>query len=157
MQPDLLNSLPVAKVRPAEDVGPRRFETGTPNFEGIAAVEAATSDLIALSTYIHANPEPALQEHKASAVCADFLERFEAAGFPRESVDVVLCTHLHFDHAGGLLPRYEEIQAGNDRLLFPKARYLVGKEAFARALFAPPKPNAALRRAFARGRKLIRT
>ena len=46
MQPELLNSLPVAKVRPAEDVSPRRFETGTPNFEGIAAVEAAARFLL---------------------------------------------------------------------------------------------------------------
>jgi cysteine desulfurase family protein (TIGR01976 family) len=40
-RPDLLDSLPVAKVRPADPTGPRRFETGTPNFEGIAATEAA--------------------------------------------------------------------------------------------------------------------
>ncbi len=46
VEPSLLNSLPVAKVRPAEDEGPRRFETGTPNFEGIAAVEAAARFLI---------------------------------------------------------------------------------------------------------------
>lgn len=46
VQPDLLDSLPVAKVRPAENVGPRRFETGTPNFECIAAVEAAARFLI---------------------------------------------------------------------------------------------------------------
>ncbi len=29
-----------------------------------------------------------------------FLADLAAAGFPRESVDVVLCTHLHFDHIG---------------------------------------------------------
>ncbi|NWA28616.1 MBL fold metallo-hydrolase [Pseudomonas gingeri] len=29
-----------------------------------------------------------------------FLERLEAAGFPRESIDIVLCTHLHTDHCG---------------------------------------------------------
>ena len=46
VDPDLLNSLPIAKVRPAENVGPRRFETGTPNFEGIAAVEAAARFLL---------------------------------------------------------------------------------------------------------------
>lgn len=46
VEPELLNSLPVAKVRPAENIGPRRFETGTPNFEGIAAVEAAARFLI---------------------------------------------------------------------------------------------------------------
>ncbi len=46
IEPTLLNSLPVAKVRPASDTGPRRFETGTPNFEGIAATQAAARFLI---------------------------------------------------------------------------------------------------------------
>ena len=46
IEPALLDSLPVAKVRPAADTGPRRFETGTPNFEGIAAVEAAARFLL---------------------------------------------------------------------------------------------------------------
>jgi selenocysteine lyase/cysteine desulfurase len=46
VEPNLLNELPVAKVRPAADIGPARFETGTPNFEGIAAVEAAARFLI---------------------------------------------------------------------------------------------------------------
>ena len=46
VEPDLLNSLPVAKVRPADDVGPRRFETGTPNLENIAATEAAARFLL---------------------------------------------------------------------------------------------------------------
>ena len=30
----------------------------------------------------------------------DFLEQLAAAGFPRESVDYVICTHLHPDHVG---------------------------------------------------------
>lgn len=46
VEPNLLNELPVAKVRPANNIGPARFETGTPNFEGIAAVEAAARFLI---------------------------------------------------------------------------------------------------------------
>lgn len=46
VEPKLLNELPVAKVRPASDIGPARFETGTPNFEGIAAVEAAARFLL---------------------------------------------------------------------------------------------------------------
>ena len=36
----------VAKVRPAPDRGPRRWETGTPSFEAIAAVEAAARFLL---------------------------------------------------------------------------------------------------------------
>ncbi len=46
MQPELLQSLPVFKVRPSEDNGPRRFETGMPNYEGIAGIEAAARFLI---------------------------------------------------------------------------------------------------------------
>jgi cysteine desulfurase family protein (TIGR01976 family) len=45
-RPNLLDELPVAKVRPAADHGPRRWETGTPSFEAIAAVEAAAEFLL---------------------------------------------------------------------------------------------------------------
>ena len=31
---------------------------------------------------------------------ADFPDRLAGAGFPVESIDVVCCTHLHFDHVG---------------------------------------------------------
>jgi cysteine desulfurase family protein (TIGR01976 family) len=44
--PALLDALPVAKVRPAPDRGPRRWETGTPNFEAIAALDAAAGFLV---------------------------------------------------------------------------------------------------------------
>ncbi len=46
MQPELLDSLPVFKVRPSYDRGPRRIETGMPNYEGIAGVEAAARFLL---------------------------------------------------------------------------------------------------------------
>ena len=46
MRPELLESLPVFKVRPATDTGPGRLETGMPNFEGIAGIEAAARFLI---------------------------------------------------------------------------------------------------------------
>jgi cysteine desulfurase family protein (TIGR01976 family) len=47
LDPQLLDELPVAKVRPAPDHGPRRWETGTPNFEAIAAIDAAAQFLLA--------------------------------------------------------------------------------------------------------------
>jgi glyoxylase-like metal-dependent hydrolase (beta-lactamase superfamily II) len=52
-----------------------------------------------------------------------FLTDLAAAGFPADSINAVLCTHLHFDHVGW-----------NTRLVdgrwiptFPQARYLFGK------------------------------
>ena len=44
--PVLLAELPVAKVRPAPDRGPQRWETGTPSFEALAAVDAAARFLL---------------------------------------------------------------------------------------------------------------
>lgn len=63
-------------------------------------------------------------------------------GIQEPDIDMVILSHLHFDHAGGLLPTYTEIAAGKDRLLFPKAKYVVGKEAFARALKPHPRDRA---------------
>jgi glyoxylase-like metal-dependent hydrolase (beta-lactamase superfamily II) len=53
-----------------------------------------------------------------------FLEDLAAAGYPRESIDVVLCTHLHFDHIGWntMLVDGEWVPT------FPKARYLVSAD-----------------------------
>ena len=53
----------------------------------------------------------------------DFLDRLAAAGFPRESIDTVLCTHLHFDHVG-----WNTMREG-DRWVptFPNARYLFAR------------------------------
>ena len=58
-------------------------------------------------------------------------KNLEAAGTRHDEIDVVVLSHLHFDHAGGLLAPYEEGQPL--RLLFPKARFVVGAEAWARA------------------------
>jgi cysteine desulfurase family protein (TIGR01976 family) len=46
MRPELMETLPVFKVRPAPEHGPAKFETGMPNFEAIAGIEAAARFLI---------------------------------------------------------------------------------------------------------------
>jgi len=53
----------------------------------------------------------------------DFLTRFEAAGFARDSIDFVLCTHLHVDHVGW----NTMLENGRWVPTFPKARYLIGQ------------------------------
>jgi glyoxylase-like metal-dependent hydrolase (beta-lactamase superfamily II) len=60
------------------------------------------------------------------------LEELSAIGLAPEQIAVVVLSHLHFDHAGGLLAQYEEGQPL--RLAFPKARFVVGKTAWERAI-----------------------
>ncbi len=62
------------------------------------------------------------------------LENLKAAGHTPESIDFVILSHLHFDHAGGLLPTFAQMQNGDGGLVFPKATYIVGEEAWNRAL-----------------------
>lgn len=61
------------------------------------------------------------------------LENLKSWNIDHKDIDYVVLSHLHFDHAGGLLPKYSEIQNGNDDLLFPNAIYVIGKEAWERA------------------------
>jgi len=68
------------------------------------------------------------------------LESLARAGFAPEDIDVVVLSHLHFDHAGGLLAPWAEGQA--PRLLFPNASYLVGREHYERALHPHARDRA---------------
>jgi glyoxylase-like metal-dependent hydrolase (beta-lactamase superfamily II) len=61
------------------------------------------------------------------------LENLAQLGVKPEDIDEVILSHLHFDHAGGLLPTYDEQQNGNASLVFPKARFWVGLDAWERA------------------------
>jgi len=65
-------------------------------------------------------------EHKLLASLA-------SVGLTHEDIDYLILSHLHFDHAGGLLPVYDPHQSEPLQLLFPNARYVVGRESFERA------------------------
>jgi glyoxylase-like metal-dependent hydrolase (beta-lactamase superfamily II) len=68
------------------------------------------------------------------------LKSLAARGIGHENVDIVVLSHLHFDHAGGLLAAYEEGRP--PQLLFPRARYVVSKRAWERARSPHPRDRA---------------
>lgn len=59
------------------------------------------------------------------------LDALAARGLTDADIDLVVLSHLHFDHAGGLLAAWQADQPA--RLLFPNARFLVGRAAWERA------------------------
>lgn len=59
------------------------------------------------------------------------LAQLAALGLTDADIDVVVLSHLHFDHAGGLLSVWQA--DAPPRLLFPRATFLVGHTAWERA------------------------
>ncbi|MBV8193771.1 MAG: MBL fold metallo-hydrolase [Alphaproteobacteria bacterium] len=56
-----------------------------------------------------------------------FLERLKACGCPAESVDFVMCTHLHVDHVGW----NTKLENGRWVPTFPNAKYLFARREYA--------------------------
>jgi len=68
------------------------------------------------------------------------LESLARLGLTDGDVDQVVLSHLHFDHAGGLLAPY---RAGKPlELCFPRAEFVVGERAFERASKPHPRDHA---------------
>src|SRR5688500_1436568 len=68
------------------------------------------------------------------------LDSLSEAGFSHEDIDVVVLSHLHFDHAGGLLAPWREDTA--PQLLFPNATFVVSAAAWDRACAPHPRDRA---------------
>ena len=96
---------------------------------------------VLFETGIGAFFEPKLRERygvqESEHVLLDSLKK---AGFDHQDIDVVVLSHLHFDHAGGLLAPWSEGKA--PELLFPNATYLVGAEHWQRAQQPHPRDRA---------------
>ena len=70
------------------------------------------------------------------------LHSLHEAGFSDSDIDVVVLSHLHFDHAGGLLSPWQSDKPLS--LLFPNAVFVVSRECWDRA----KKPHARDRASF---------
>ena len=107
IEPDELNRIPMACrcLLMIKDDGTKvLFETGIGNF-----FEPTLKDRYGVVEEQHA-----------------LLVNLGKLGYNHTDIDYVVLSHLHFDHAGGLLSSYSE----NDEqsLLFPNAKFIVGKQ-----------------------------
>jgi glyoxylase-like metal-dependent hydrolase (beta-lactamase superfamily II) len=68
------------------------------------------------------------------------VESLSQLGVRPEDVHIVVLSHLHFDHAGGLLEPWREGAA--PRLVFPNASYVVSERAWNRAKNPHPRDRA---------------
>jgi len=101
----------------------------TPEGQIILAVQAFVLEIrgqrIVIDTCVGNDRERELPQ------CADmqtaFLEDFKSAGLDPNSINFVLCTHLHFDHCGW----NTKLENGRWVPTFPKARYLFGRKEWA--------------------------
>lgn len=88
---------------------------------------------VLLETGIGVFFDPALRErYGVEEPGHRLLESLGAVGLSDADIDVVVLSHLHFDHAGGLLAPWQP-DVG-PRLLFPNAQFLVGEDAWGRAV-----------------------
>ncbi len=68
------------------------------------------------------------------------LDNLAGLGLRPDDIDVVVLSHLHFDHAGGMLTPYAPDEA--PRLVFDKAQILVSQAAWDRALHPHARDRA---------------
>ncbi len=100
-------------------------ETGRLKMSIHALVVETPTRRIVVDTCI-GNDKPRASMPAWNQMQTSFLQDFEAAGFARDSIDTVLCTHLHVDHVGWNTMLVD----GRWAPTFPNARYLMGRTEF---------------------------
>jgi len=95
-------------------------------------VEDLQGKTVLFETGIGAFFEPKLKQRFGVEESAHvLLDSLAARGHGHEDIDVVVLSHLHFDHAGGLLSAWRE--GAEAELLFPNARFVIGARHWQRA------------------------
>ncbi len=96
---------------------------------------------ILLETGIGAFFEPRLKErYGVNEAHHVLLESLAALGLSHEDIDVVVLSHLHFDHAGGLLTAWQPDEP--PELLFSSATFVLSRPAWERACSPHPRDRA---------------
>jgi glyoxylase-like metal-dependent hydrolase (beta-lactamase superfamily II) len=72
------------------------------------------------------------------------IENLKNIGIDAKDITHVVLSHLHFDHAGGLLPSFQDMANGHSGLAFPNATIITSRTAFDRGM----KPHARDRASF---------
>lgn len=96
---------------------------------------------VLFETGIGAFFEPRLRERYGVTEARHvLLESLAHIDVDQKDIDVVVLSHLHFDHAGGLLSAWQEGEPAE--LLFPNAHYLVSRAQWERSQHPHPRDRA---------------
>ncbi len=81
-------------------------------------------ELILVETGIGGDLDPKFYDYYSVGKNPGLVLSLEKLGYQAEDIDLVVNTHLHFDHCGGNTSKNEK---GEDAPTFPKARYIIQK------------------------------
>ncbi len=96
-------------------------------------------ELILVETGIGGDLDPKFYDYYSVERKPGLVLSLEKLGYKAEDIDLVVNTHLHFDHCGGNTSKNEK---GEDAPTFPKARYIIQKGEWEDALHPSERDKA---------------